>query len=77
MALDDEQAIMREDESIKSCKLQTMKPCIKVRVLQFGSAVSNRVKVYDTENGISGWISILDKNTKSPLLGIPCSNVAA
>jgi hypothetical protein len=63
----DGRVIVREEESMISLKILTLKKGDRLRVLDYGKSNPNRMKV--SVEGTIGWASILDKNLHQPLLG--------
>jgi hypothetical protein len=63
----DGRVILREDESMSSPQILTVKGGCKMRILDYGKSSQNRVKV--SVNGTVGWVTILDKNLHEPLFG--------
>lgn len=59
--------IVREEESMSSLKILTLKGGCQLRILDYGQANPNRIKV--SVEGKIGWVSILDKNLHEPLFG--------
>jgi hypothetical protein len=59
--------IVREEESLSSQKIMTLRGGSQLRILDYGISNSNRLKV--SVEGKVGWVSILDKNLHEPLFG--------
>jgi len=56
----DSRVVVREDESMSSPQILSIAGGCTVRILDFGKTSENRVKV--SVNGVTGWITILDKS---------------
>lgn len=59
--------IVREEESMCSLRTMTLTGGCQLRILDYGKANPNRIKV--SVEGKVGWVSILDKNLHEPLFG--------
>lgn len=59
--------IVREEESMSSVKIMTLRGGSQLRILDYGKSNPNRLKV--SVEGTVGWVSILDKNLHEPLFG--------
>lgn len=62
--------IVRSDESVASLKILKLKAGAQLRILDYGKTDPNRVKVSILDgSGMTGWVSVLEKNLHEPLFG--------
>jgi len=59
--------VVRQDESISSLKILSVKGGCQMKILDYGKTSPSRVKVL--VDGTIGWVTILDKNLLEPLCG--------
>lgn len=59
--------IVREEESMHSAKIMTLRGGCQFKILDYGTMNPNRLKVL--VEGKIGWVSVLDKNLHEPLFG--------
>lgn len=64
-----DRVILREEESMSSLKILTLKGGCQVRIIAHGTTNPNRVKVSAEGTLKVGWVSILDQNLHQPLFG--------
>jgi len=65
----EDRVILREEESMSSLKILTLKGGSQVRIIAHGTTNPNRVKVSAEGTLKVGWVSILDQNLHQPLFG--------